>query len=172
MYNGGFSHSEYCLRWLCLYSMLEWWSCPLGEVVVFCSYESRIEDTESNWFPWHCVNLVWIILVHCDTTSFPILTCTLNMLFRYYMTCLTRKQTWWSLSLSYQKKDGRAHPSFGMTPAFQECNLWYQQNSEKSVSSQKKDGRGHPSPSFFWYDNNKDLKVCFLVTRIIYVCEN
>ncbi len=32
----------------------------------------------------------------------------------------------------------------------------------KSVSYQKKDGRGHASPSFFWYDNDKDLKVCFL----------
>ena len=32
-------------------------------------------------------------------------------------------------------------------------------NSEKSVSYQKKDGRGHAHPSFFWYDNYKDLKV-------------
>ncbi len=39
-------------------------------------------------------------------------------------------------------------------------------NSEKSVSYQKKDGRGHARPSFFWYDNDKDLMVCFLVTRI------
>ncbi len=40
--------------------------------------------------------------------------------------------------------------------------------SEKSVSYQKKDGRGNARPSFFWYDNDKDLlKVCFLVTRII-----
>ncbi len=31
-------------------------------------------------------------------------------------------------------------------------------NSKKSVSYQKKDGRGH---------NDKDLKVCFLVTRVI-----
>ncbi len=34
-------------------------------------------------------------------------------------------------------------------------------NSEKSVSYQKKDGR------FFWYDNDKDLKVCFLVMHVI-----
>ena len=40
-------------------------------------------------------------------------------------------------------------------------------NSEKSVSHQKKDGHRHARPSFFWYYNNKDLKVCFLVTRII-----
>ncbi len=39
-------------------------------------------------------------------------------------------------------------------------------NSEKSVSYQKKDGRGHPHLSFFWYDNDKDLKVCFLVTHV------
>ncbi len=43
-------------------------------------------------------------------------------------------------------------------------------NSKKSVSSQKKDGRGHICPSFFWHhaDNDKDLKVCFLVTRVLY----
>ena len=39
-------------------------------------------------------------------------------------------------------------------------------NLEKSVSYQKKDGRVHARPSFFGYDNDKDLKVCFLVTRI------
>ncbi len=33
------------------------------------------------------------------------------------------------------------------------------------VWHQKKDGRSHARPSFFWYDNHKDLKVCFLVTR-------
>ncbi len=37
---------------------------------------------------------------------------------------------------------------------------------KKSVSYQKKDGHCHARPSFFWYDNDKDLKVCFLVTRI------
>ncbi len=41
-------------------------------------------------------------------------------------------------------------------------------NSEKSMSYQKKDGLGHAQPSFFWYDNDKDLKVCFLVTRVNY----
>ncbi len=51
------------------------------------------------------------------------------------MTRVTRKQTLRSLSVSYQKKDGRA---------------W-------------------PRPSFFWYDTDKDLKVCFLVTRVMYV---
>ncbi len=31
----------------------------------------------------------------------------------------------------------------------------------------KKDGCGHARPSFLWYDNDKDLKVCFLVTHLI-----
>ncbi len=41
-------------------------------------------------------------------------------------------------------------------------------NSKKSVSYQKKDGRGHAHPSSFWYDNDKDLKVFFLVMRVMY----
>ncbi len=40
-------------------------------------------------------------------------------------------------------------------------------NSERSLSYQKKDERGHARPSFFWYDNDKDLKVCLLVTRVL-----
>ncbi len=39
-------------------------------------------------------------------------------------------------------------------------------NYEKSVSCQKKDRHCHARPSFFWYDNDKDTKVCFLVTRV------
>ncbi len=42
-------------------------------------------------------------------------------------------------------------------------------DSKKSVSYQKKDGHIHAHPSFFWYDNDKDLKVCFLVTRVIFL---
>ncbi len=38
-----------------------------------------------------------------------------------------------------------------------------------SLSYQWKDGRGHARPSFFWYDNDKDLKVCFLVMHVIHV---
>ena len=38
---------------------------------------------------------------------------------------------------------------------------------EKSESWQKKDGCGQARPSFFWYYNDKDLKVCFLMKRII-----
>ncbi len=37
-----------------------------------------------------------------------------------------------------------------------------------SMSYQKEDGRGHTWPSFFWYDNDKDLKVCFLMTHLNY----
>ncbi len=37
-----------------------------------------------------------------------------------------------------------------------------------SVSYQKKDGRGHVRSSFFWYDNNGEIKVRFLVMRVIY----
>ena len=39
---------------------------------------------------------------------------------------------------------------------------------KKSVSCQKKDGRSHARPSLFDYDNDKDLKVCFLVTCIMW----
>ncbi len=39
---------------------------------------------------------------------------------------------------------------------------------EKSVLCQKKDGHSHARPSYVWHDNDKDLKVCFLVTCVIY----
>ena len=41
-------------------------------------------------------------------------------------------------------------------------------NSKKSVPYQKKDVRGQARPTFFWYDNDKDLKVCFLMMHVIY----
>ncbi len=78
------------------------------------------------------------------------------------MTHVTIKQTLTSLSLSHQKKDGCAWPC----PFF----FWYDTDFlefesfdfidhilYKSVSYQKK--------AFFWYDN-KDIKVCFLVTHV------
>ncbi len=65
-----------------------------------------------------------------------------------HVRCVTRKQTLRSLSLLYQKKDGRVWPR----PSF----FWYDTDFsefvsadiidhilEKSVSCQKKDGRGH-----------------------------
>ncbi len=76
-----------------------------------------------------------------------------------HMTRITRKQTLRSLSLSYQKKDGRVWPR----PSFFWCatdfyGIWSMKskdsNSKKSVSYQKKDGR------------DKDLKICFLVTHL------
>ncbi len=58
-----------------------------------------------------------------------------------YLTCVMRKQT--------------------LTPM-----MSVESNSEKLVSYQKKDGHSHMHPSFFWYDDDKDLKVCFLVTHV------
>ena len=37
---------------------------------------------------------------------------------------------------------------------------------EKSVSCQKKDARGHARPSFFWFDNDKDLLTLQLYIHI------
>ncbi len=101
--------------------------------------------------------------------------------FNHMSTCLalislslmhvTRKQTLRSQSLSYQKKDGHAWPR----PPFFWYDTYFSEFDsaaiidyilEKSVSCQKKDGRGHARRSFFWYDNDKDLKVCFLVTCV------
>ena len=45
-------------------------------------------------------------------------------------------------------------------------------NSEMSLSCQKKDGHGHARPSSFWYDNDKDLKVFFLVSLVKCVSES
>ena len=85
-----------------------------------------------------------------------------------HMTRVTRKRTLRFL-LSYHGHVTRAHPSFGMTPSFQNLTADIINHIlEKSVSCQKKDGCGHARPSFFSYDNDKDLKVCFLMTRIIY----
>ena len=38
-----------------------------------------------------------------------------------------------------------------------------------SVWYKKKDWRGPAHQSFFWYDNDKDLKVGFLVTQLSYI---
>ena len=42
-------------------------------------------------------------------------------------------------------------------------------NSKKSLSYQKKDGHDQVRPSFFWYDIDKDLGVCFHVTCMSYI---
>ncbi len=72
-----------------------------------------------------------------------------------------RKQTLRSLSFSYQKYLYDTDFSEFDSAEIIDYIL------EKSVSCQKKDGRGHMRPSFFWCDNDKDLKVCFLVTRVL-----
>ncbi len=64
---------------------------------------------------------------------------------------VTRKQTLRSLSLSYQKKDGREYDS---------------DFSEFDSADIIDYILGHARPSFFSYDNGKDLKVCFLMTRV------
>ncbi len=70
-----------------------------------------------------------------------------------HMMCVTRKQTLRSLSLSYQKKDGRRHRLFE--------NIIYDVSRVKfwKVSL-------IPKECFFWNDSDKDRKVCFLVTHI------
>ncbi len=80
---------------------------------------------------------------------------------------ITRKQTLRSLSLSYPQKDWPA----GALPRF----LWVRhrlQNIIYEVGRVIFYSQCHThSParqSFFGYDNDKDLKVCFLVMRIIY----
>ncbi len=99
---------------------------------------------KSNHGPQHIQNRTTRDKTHAGTAS-------LNDHKRYkqsYLKGVTRKQTLRSLSLSYQKKDGRVwpHPSF----------FWYDTDFsefdsadiidyilEKSVSYQKKHGRGH-----------------------------
>ena len=87
------------------------------------------------------------------------------------MTHITRKKTLRLLSLSCQKRDGRAwpRPFFWYDTDFSEFDSADIKDYilEKSVSYQKKDGHGHVHPSFFWYDNDKDLLVYFLMTHII-----
>ena len=67
-----------------------------------------------------------------------------------------------------KKGTGVAHPSFGMTPTFQNLTLLTSWIIFSKVGVMPKEGWVQPArPSFFWYDD-KDLKVCFLVTRITY----
>ncbi len=63
-----------------------------------------------------------------------------------HMRCVTRKQTLRSLSVSYQKKE----------------LFWY---GTDFLEFESFDFLDHQS--FFWYDNDKDLKLCFLVTDLI-----
>ncbi len=78
------------------------------------------------------------------------------------MTCITRKQTLWSLSLSYQKKDGRAWPR----PSF----FWYDTDKALKVGFLVthlifhwvgEDGRGKRE-RFFGSRWNMGIALCFL----------
>ncbi len=73
-----------------------------------------------------------------------------------------RKQTLMSLSLSYQKKDWRVWPC----PSF----FWHVIDfSRILILKSWCHTKRRMGASFFWYDNDKDLKVCFLVTYVITV---
>ncbi len=83
-----------------------------------------------------------------------------------------RKETLRSLSLSYQKKDGRAWPRtsfFWYDTDFSEfdCADIIDYILEKLVSYQKKDGHGHAHPFFFWYDKDSGHWGPFCVTEPI-----
>ncbi len=71
-----------------------------------------------------------------------------------YLRCVTRKQT---LKVFVVVR------RYGMTPTFREYNLWCQQSQILKSRCHTKRRMG----AVFWYDNDKDLKVCFLVTRAI-----
>ena len=106
--------------------------------------------------------LFWVLIKLCKISIYePMEKCSTHCQVMCVMCvmCVTRKQTLRSLSLPYQKKNGRAWPC----PSF----FWYDTDFsefdsadiidyilEESVSCQKRD------------DNNKDLKACFLVMRI------
>ncbi len=80
---------------------------------------------------------------------------------RCYKWCASRENRPNGLCRCHTKRrmgvHGRVHPSFGMTPTFQNLTwIW-----KVGVTP-----KGHSCPSFFCHDNNKDLKVCFLVTCV------
>ncbi len=78
----------------------------------------------------------------------------------WYMKRVTRKQTLWSLSLSYR---GCTHPSFGMTPTFREYDLW----SQKTQILKSRCHTTGAHPSFGMTTTKTCNKVCFLVRRVI-----
>ncbi len=57
-----------------------------------------------------------------------------------------------------------------MTPTFRESDLGSQKTQilKSCVSYQITEGHGHGRPSFFWYDNDKDLKVSFFAMCVLY----
>ncbi len=96
----------------------------------------RVQKGSEEWI-WNWGELKWL------------LTNDKWLLQIYSVTRVTRKQTLRTLSLSYQKKDGRPS-SFGMTPNFLECNLWCQQSQilTSQCHTKRRVGaatRAHPS---------------------------
>ncbi len=75
-----------------------------------------------------------------------------------HLTHVTRKQTLRTWSLSYKKKDGRVWPILLLVwhGLFRIWVIWLYRSYSLKVSVIP-----------FWYDNDQDLKVCFLVTRVI-----
>ena len=79
------------------------------------------------------------------------------------LSSIMQKQVFRSLTLSYQKKNWLAHgtspskPSIGKAPT-RKYNLWKQQSTDQGAPARQ---------SFFGYDNDKDLKVCFPVTQVL-----
>ncbi len=78
-----------------------------------------------------------------------------------------------SVSLSYPKKDwwvGPRQSFFGYDTNYKFV-LYCLNRLYSLVGVIPKDGLAGPLPeqSFFWYDNDKDLKACFPMTRLIYI---
>ncbi len=89
-----------------------------------------------------------------------------------YMSRVTRKCTLRSLSLSYPRKDWRAGSRqffFGYDTDYK-IALFCFQRLHSVVGVIPKEGFWGPArQSFFWYDNDKDLKAHFLMTQLSYV---
>ncbi len=148
----------YTTRFLSSKISFFYWSCGRERLCLVVSIRPSVD-------PFVCMS------VYMEYSPESLLACY-NQVIRVHMTCITRKQTLRSLWLSYQKKDGRAWPriSFFWYDTDLAGNMIYKVKRLKFWKvglNQNKDGHGHGHPSFFWHDNDKDLKVCFLLTHTI-----
>ncbi len=64
---------------------------------------------------------------------------------------------------------GPTNPSLSMTPTIKLHSATFRLYSLQSVSYQKNNWRVPARHFFFWYENDKDLKACFPMTRLIRV---
>ena len=62
---------------------------------------------------------------------------------------------------------GPSNPSLGMTPTIKLYSVAVTEYILYLVSYQKKDWRGPSQPFLFWYDKDKNLKVCFPMAQLI-----